>query len=278
MAALKQISKENSKNITKIIERHPMQPTIPQSPVLETSKRAKTHRCSMRHPIELNLNAENLGPRSASLSKLNNQFNNASKNEGAKCSGFEKKRISSRQQQSCHNQSAIDVLNFVNDKKNNNLNKTFICTLQSSSSSSPSRKSKGTVPQAFKLSKPRCKMETKTSEDVDLEESQKHVFKARKLNKKLFEAHGIIGIPKVNTKPPTVPINFSLHTEKKRAKLHKIQVNNNDENIPKNNVVVKESNKNDVVKEINKNEDKENIVGINNNDNSNNNDNNNDKQ
>jgi len=78
------------------------------------------------------------------------------------------------------------------------------------------------------------------------------------LNKKLFETHGVMGIPKVNTRPPTVPMNFALHTEK-RAKLYKVPPNTNTNN---NNYIENDSSsdnnkkrneKNTILKELNGN-------------------------
>jgi len=253
---MKQMLKHNAKNVTKMSEKHVMQPvrslqlTIPQSPMLETTKRAKTHRCSIRHgdraSSHLNFQKDdNPCPRSASLSKLKNRQRDA----------LEMKR-SSRQQQQRLNQSAYNVDNDDNNNGNQNTKTAHglgLFKTQSSSSSSPCHKSKVTIPQSFKLSKARCKMETKTSEELSQEESQKHTFKARKLNRKLFETHGVMGIPKVNTKPPTVPINFALRTEK-RAKSYKLQTDSNNSEHDISDKSKKQFNKNIGTKGININD------------------------
>ncbi len=52
-------------------------------------------------------------------------------------------------------------------------------------------------------------------EAKEVEEIRKHPFKARPLDKRIFESHGEYGVPKVPVKPPTIPVDIELHTDKR---------------------------------------------------------------
>jgi hypothetical protein len=49
------------------------------------------------------------------------------------------------------------------------------------------------------------------------EEQRNFVFKARVLNRRIFESRGEYGVPKVTSKPLTVPLEMTLHTEKRAS-------------------------------------------------------------
>lgn len=49
------------------------------------------------------------------------------------------------------------------------------------------------------------------------EEQSKFVFKARVLDRRIFESRGEFGVPKVAVKPPTIPVDIELRTEKRAS-------------------------------------------------------------
>lgn len=49
------------------------------------------------------------------------------------------------------------------------------------------------------------------------EEQSKFVFKARVLDRRIFESRGEFGVPKVAVKPPTIPLDMELRTERRAA-------------------------------------------------------------
>jgi hypothetical protein len=49
------------------------------------------------------------------------------------------------------------------------------------------------------------------------EEQSKFVFKARVLDRRIFDSRGEYGVPKVPVKPPTIPVDIELRTEKRAS-------------------------------------------------------------
>lgn len=52
-------------------------------------------------------------------------------------------------------------------------------------------------------------------EAKEMEEIQNKPFKALPLDKRIFESHGELGVPKVSVKPPTIPVDIELRTDKR---------------------------------------------------------------
>jgi hypothetical protein len=48
-----------------------------------------------------------------------------------------------------------------------------------------------------------------------MEDFQKRPFKAKPVDRRIFESCGELGVPKVSVKPPTIPVEFNLKTEKR---------------------------------------------------------------
>jgi hypothetical protein len=65
--------------------------------------------------------------------------------------------------------------------------------------------------------------------EAEMAEIGKHTFKALVLDRRIFESNGELGVPKVEAKPLTVPQEFRLELEKKRAALHKSAVHEQEE-------------------------------------------------
>jgi hypothetical protein len=52
-------------------------------------------------------------------------------------------------------------------------------------------------------------------EAKEMEDFQKRPFKAKPVDRRIFESCGELGVPKVSVKPPTIPVEFNLKTEKR---------------------------------------------------------------
>jgi hypothetical protein len=52
-------------------------------------------------------------------------------------------------------------------------------------------------------------------EAAEMEEIQKHPFRARPLDRRIFESTGELGVPKVAARPVTEPVEFSLQVDKR---------------------------------------------------------------
>ena len=50
-------------------------------------------------------------------------------------------------------------------------------------------------------------------EELDLAEMRTHAFKARPLDRRIFESMGELGVPKVEARAPTDPMEFHLQTD-----------------------------------------------------------------
>lgn len=55
--------------------------------------------------------------------------------------------------------------------------------------------------------------------ELEMEEIMKHSFKARQIDRRIFESNGELGVPKVEAKPLTVPQEFHLQLEIRAAEL-----------------------------------------------------------
>lgn len=68
--------------------------------------------------------------------------------------------------------------------------------------------------RASAVTRPKIASHDEIEENI-MDEIRKNQFKARRLDKRIFESRGELGVPKVSVKAPTIPMEFEFHLDKR---------------------------------------------------------------